>query len=220
MSTTTGDAVADRQRQRAARSLTTSRGTRTVEPPRERRPALAIRMDSRVEVLAAARDIAPGTRITAADLTKVPVASEGLELIGAEHAEVIIGAYATSAIPANMLIDERLLSKAPPVGDNRAIVQIVLQPNLTPSEEIRSGDVVTVIRADGEAAPKELGEGLVLSVVQGAEGDLAATSGATVSMLVPRGIQAEVVDASRADAAGVAIVARGKDVTEPLGSGE
>lgn len=202
-----------------------------VEPPRQRRPALAalalllvvggallaglvaVRMDSRTSMLAAARDIAPGTVITAADLREVSVAADGVNLITAEQADQILTGkvYARVPISADTLVDQSMLTKESPVADGRAIVSVPLDPVLTPASSLDVGDLVEVVRVGGEQAngqPKELTQGLVIDVSQAAAGDLQASANGSVTLLVPDAAAADVVDASSAGVAGLVLVQR------------
>src|SRR5262245_33319022 len=93
MSGSTGTTTADRQRMRSARGSSGRTGNRMPAPPRQRRPALAaiavllivggalvagllaIRMDSRVQVIAVSHTLEPGHRITAKDLVARTIAT-------------------------------------------------------------------------------------------------------------------------------------------------
>lgn len=232
MSTSTGDAVAERQRSRAARQ-SGAQVARAAEPPRQRRPALAalalllivggalgagllaVRMDDREPVFAAARDIEPGSLITADDLREVQVASEGLELISADAAAQVLdgGTYAKVAIRENSLVDAKMLTKQAPVGEDRAIVAIPLNPALTPGE-LAVGDLVEVVRVSGTqeiGSEKVLTEALLLSVSESASTDLGgAPQTASANLLVPASAASAVVDASGANLVGLVLLKRGQ----------
>lgn len=235
MSTDTEPTAAEQAPRRPFRRATPPSKSRTapsVEPPRKRRPALAalavllivggalaagllaVRMDSREPVLAAARDIAPGTLITQEDLREVPVASEGLQLIPTELAAEVLdgGTYSLVPIRADSLIDQNMLTKEPPVGDDRAIVAVPLNAALTPARELRDGDLVSVVRVGGEGAqaePTVVTEALVLSVSQASADDLGGETLGSISLLVPDEVAYLVVDAAGSDLAGIALLERG-----------
>lgn len=233
MSVTTGASVAERQRARSDRRESGSGGAKQVEPPRQRRTGLAalavalivggalaagllaVRMDSRVPVLAAAVDIAPGTLITSEHLREVQVASEGLRLIPADSAGQILDGttYARTEIRQDSLVDENVLTKEDPLDSGRAIVAVRLTPALTPREDLRRGDLVKVYavsRNDSAGSSEELTEALVLDVHAGAESDLGGGGGGgSLSLLVPTGAASRVVNASAGDAAGIALLERG-----------
>lgn len=208
------------------------------DPPRQRRPALAalalllivggallagltaVRMDSRTAVLAASRDIAPGTVITAADLREVSVAADGLDLITAEQADLILtgAVYARVPISADSLVDQSMLTRESPVADGRAIVSVPLNPVLTPAASLDDGDLVEVVRVGGEQSngqPKELTQALVVSVSQPTSGDLGSADG-SVTLLVPDSAAAAVVDASGAGVAGLVLLQRGQPLDVEL----
>lgn len=233
MSASTGTSTADRQRMRASRGK--GPGNRMPTPPRQRRPALAaialilivggalvagllaIRMDSRVSVVAARATISPGSRITAADLTKVQVASEDLDLVGWQYTDKIVGTYAKGTIYAGMLVDPDMLTDSSPVGNGRVIVSVLLNPALTP-RELAKGDLVQVVRASGSSASatsasgsdaKDVTRGLVISVSRTTKDSLGGASSGSVSLLVPASAGKEVIDASNGSLAGLALVSRG-----------
>ncbi|KQY64686.1 MULTISPECIES: SAF domain-containing protein [unclassified Nocardioides] len=244
-----GSTLAEQQRNRAfRRSGGTTPAGRRVDPPRQRRPGLAalaillivggaliagllaVRMDSREPVLAAARDIPPGTLITKADLREVKVASEGLRLIPSDLAEQVLdgGTYAQVQIRRDTLIDETMLTREEPVGEDRAVVAVPLNPAITPSKSLRGGDLVQVIRVGGSdksEEPRPITEAVVLSVSAASADDLGGGSTGSVSLLVPDSAAAAVVDAASADQAGLALLQRGASTdtelsVESSGSGD
>ncbi len=214
-----------------------------VDPPRQRRPALAalalllvvggallaglmaVRMDSRTSYLAASRDIAPGTAITAADLREVSVAADGLNLITAEQADQILtgSVYARVPISADSLVDQSMLTNEAPVADGRAIVSVPLNPVLTPASSLDGGDLVQVVRVGGEQGngqAKELTQALVIDVTQASTGDLQSSTTGSVTLLVPDSAAADVVDASGANVAGLVLLQRGQPLDVDLEVGE
>lgn len=240
MGSADGSSLAERQRNRAFRkSQGKTPGTRQADPPRQRRPGLAalavllivggslvagllaVRMDSREPVLAAKRDIAPGTLITRDDLREVNVASEGLRLIPADLAEQVLdgGTYAQMRIRQDSLIDENMLTREEPIGEDRSIVSVPLNPAITPSRDLRGGDLVQVIRVSGTQGrerPSELTEAVVLSVSAPQADDLGGGTNGSVSLLVPSSVASDVVDAASADRAGLALLQRGASTDAEL----
>lgn len=242
MSTTSGNATTERQRERESRKLRRNGTGRPVDPPRQRRPALAaiavllivggallagllaIRMDSREAVLVARTDIAPGTQITEEDLAEAQVASDVLQTIPVSAAEQVIGTYATTEIPADSLVEERSLSNEAPVNGERAIVGITLNPVLTPASELSAGDLVNVVRVTGGGGAggevQEITTALVLSISASNPDDLAASAAPTASLLVPSETAGAVIDASSADLAGLALLQRGQGTDVELAPAE
>jgi SAF domain-containing protein len=240
MSTTsTGETTADRQRLRAARGTggkSPGTASRLPSPPRQRRPALAaiavllivggalvagllaIRMDSRVPMLAAKVDIEPGAVIEADDLTVVQVATDDSDkLIPAEFEDQIVGAFARARIYKNQILDQRLLTETDPIGQDRAVVSIVLSPALAP-DNLREGDLVEIVRAAGTsgggAAAERLTRGLVTSINEPDEEDLGGGAAASANILVPSAVAADVIDASSANVAGIALISRGNTIDD------
>lgn len=235
-STDAADATSGRLRQRSSRrtrqASSETKGGRPSGPPRQRRPALAalalllivggallagvlaVRMDSRVSVLVARDDIPPGTQITETDLATAQVATDSVPTIAEELASQVIGTYATTTIPANSLVEERMLSTQEPVSGDRAIVSVGLNPKLTPASELSAGDLVQVVRVAGQSAKgkvTELTTALVLSVNKSEGTDLGGQSTRSATLLVPAEAAGEVIDASAADLAGLALLERGQD---------
>jgi hypothetical protein len=242
MSGSTGTTTADRQRFRSSRG-TGGRGgaNRMPAPPRQRRPALAaiavllivggalvagllaIRMDSRVEVVAVSRTIDPGQRITAADVTKRLIATDDrLQLVGWQFRDRIVGkVYARGTIYQGMLLDQQMYTTSSPVSAGRAIVSVQLNPALTPKELAR-GDLVEVVRASESAGSrddvKDLTQGLVLSVTKPQKDSLGGSGSGSVSLLVPESAAKDVIDASHGQLAGLALLRRGQTVDAVPGS--
>lgn len=240
MSSADGSTLAEQQRNKAfRRSRSKSSGTRSAEPPRQRRPGLAalavllivggaliagvvaVRMDSREPVLAAGRDIAPGQLITQDDLIEVKVASEGLRLIPSDLADQVLDGktYAKTGIGQNSLIDETMLTKEEPVGEDRAVVSVPLNVLNTPTRELRSGDLVEVIRVvagEGDGEPRPITQAVVLGVSGGSSDDLGGSSAGSVTLLIPSVVTSDVVDASSADKAGVAVLEHGVETDTDL----
>jgi len=241
MSGTNGTTTADRQRMRSARG-TGGKGTanRMPAPPRQRRPALAaiavllivggalvagliaIRMDSRVEVIAASHTIQPGQKITEADLTPVQIASDSrVQLIGWKYRDKIVGSYAKGTIYNRMLLDVQMLDSKSPVGQGRAVVSVQLNPALTP-KELAKGDLVQIVRASDNATSrsdaKDITQGLVISVSKPKKDSLGGAASGSVDLLVPQTYAKDVVDASKQQLAGLALVQRGLSVDAIPGS--
>lgn len=248
MTTTTGASAADRQRLRAARGPAGQGGHggkagkggptagRLPSPPRQRRPAmaalalvlivggalvaglLAVRMDSRVDVLVANGDLAPGTRISPDNVRAVPVAYDGLNLIPEDQAELVMGTFAKGFIADGTLLDGKMLDRDNPIGRDRAIVSVVLSPALAPERELEPGDLVDVVRASGssstDAAAERLTQGLVLSIHKPQRDQLGGGAAGSVSLLVPAATAADVIDASSANLAGLALVSRGSTTND------
>jgi hypothetical protein len=240
MSGSTAATAADRQRMRTARGTGGKGRSRMPAPPRQRRPALAaialllivggalvagllaIRMDSRVEVIAVSHTIEPGSQITDGDLVARRIATDNaVSLIGWQYRDRIVGSYAKGTIYRGMLLDQKMLTSKSPVGQGRAIVSVQLNPALAP-KELAEGDLVQVVRASSSSTSqenvKDLTQGLVLSVTRPAKDSLGGATSGSVSLLVPESSAKDVVDASHAQVAGLALLAHGQSVDVIPGS--
>lgn len=236
MSSNSADAVVERQRQRSLRGRRNGADKRT-EPPRQRRPmlaalalllivggallagVLAIQMDSRDSVLVARSNIAPGTQITEDMLAEAQVASDSLRTIDSSLASQVVGTYATTTIPADSLVEETSLSNDAPVTGKRAVVAVGLNPALTPAG-LQPGDLVEVVRVSGSSGgssgAQPLTTALVLSISRKGGDDLGGTQTSSVNLMVPDSVAADVVDASGAEVAGVALLERGQSTDVEL----
>ena len=209
-------------------------------PTRERRPALVAfglvlvvagslgsalvvhRSGDRVDVLVARHDIAPGQRITAADLGTARVAADGAAVVPAAALGNFVGTYATSRVPADTLLNRTMFLAGDTVPADAAVVGVVLGAEQRPTDALAAGDVVRafLVASDGSSTVTGQPAGTVLLdaarvVAAGgagaATGDVATDSG-TVSLLVPTGDAAQVVAAA---AAGQVALVRLADATTP-----
>jgi hypothetical protein len=241
--------LADQQRSRAFRGVRASNGTRpgqSAKPPRQRRPALAalaillivggaliagllaVRMDSRTSVLVAAREIVPGSRITAQDLREVSVSASGLSLISADDAARLSDGsyYAVQDIKPGTLFDRNLVSQQAPYGTDRVMVSMSLSPALAPATTLGAGDLIQVVRTSGDQGgsagqPQVLGQALVMAIVSGgSSSSLGGNTSTTAVLLVPKSIAPAVIDASAAGVAGAALIKRGQPADVALEAGQ
>ncbi|MGZ6733543.1 MAG: SAF domain-containing protein [Nocardioides sp.] len=247
MTTDSSTSLADQQRSRAFRGLAANgrapggSARPVVKPPRQRRPALAalavllvvggaliagllaVRMDSRTSVLVAAREIVPGSRITAEDLRAVSVSASGLSLISADDAAQLADGswYAAQDIRPGTLLDRNLVNPTAPSGDDKVMVSMSLSAALAPSSTLRGGDLIEVVRTAGDksssaaAAPQVISQALVMGISTGASDSLSSGS-TTAVLLVPRSVAPQIIDASAAGQAGAALLKRGQPTTVKL----
>ncbi|WP_273120202.1 SAF domain-containing protein [Actinomyces dentalis] len=208
MSTPT-DARTARRRDRDARGTASTRSRkrdaardRLPAAPRERRPLLAalaiilivggaliagllaVRMDQREEMLMAADTIEAGQQIELADLVSAPVSATGSVLIPASRAGEVVGMTARVQITKGELIQTTQLSADSPVSDGRTLVGISLEAGRFPAGGLSAGDVVTVIDIKDGSAAVARAQVLEAAPSSGTAGDW--SSGAVVSLLVPR----------------------------------
>lgn len=203
------DARTARRRDRDARGTASTRSRkrdaardRLPAAPRERRPLLAalaiilivggaliagflaVRMDQREEMLMAADTIEAGQQIELADLVSAPVSATGSVLIPASRAGEIVGMTARVQITKGELIQTTQLSADSPVGNGRTLVGISLETGRFPAGGLSAGDVVTVIDIKDGSAAVARAQVLEAAPSSGTAGDW--SSGAVVSLLVPR----------------------------------
>ena len=240
MTTDSSTSLADQQRSRAFRGLAANGrapggSTRpAVKPPRQRRPALAalavllvvggaliagllaVRMDSRTSVLVAAREIVPGSRITAQDLRAVSVSASGLSLISAgDAAQLADGSwYAAQDIQPGTLLDRNIVTPTAPYGGDEVMVSMSLSAAQAPASTLRAGDLIEVVRTAGDkgaaaAPPQVISEALVMGIATGSSDSLSSSS-TTAILLVPKSVAPQIIDASAAGQAGAALLKRGQ----------
>lgn len=168
----TADTVRDRHQareERGVRSTASVRGgggDRTPAPPRERKPALAalavllivggaaiagllaIRMDDRVPVVVAARDIPLGAEITQDMLTTTQVASDLDTLVPESQMSQLVGKQATKQVFAGELITAPVLYERAGgwLVEGNVAVGASLAPGRMPATGLEMGDIVKLVR--------------------------------------------------------------------------
>jgi hypothetical protein len=97
------------------------------------------------------------------------------------------------------------------------VVSIVLSPALAP-DKLRAGDLVEIVRAAGSSGGAGVAEritrGLVTSISSPDEDDLGGGAAASANILVPSSVAADVIDASSANLAGIALISRGNTIDD------
>lgn len=167
-STSTPDGAQDRRRAREDRGLkpasAAARTDRLPPAPRERRPLLAafavllivggaaaagllaVRSDTRVPVLMAARDIAVGQEITADDVTTTQVASEGTLLIPESQEDLVIGQFADITVSKGQLLDTTMLTATRTLQEGKVAVGASFAEGRVPASGLTAGDIVQLVR--------------------------------------------------------------------------
>jgi len=179
---------------------------------------LAVRIDSRSEILVAARPIAIGQQITQADLGVARVASEGLSLVSSSDSRRVIGKYASQAIPAGRLLDAAMLQEQGYLKAGVVAVGVLVPQGRMPASGLQQGDRVQVIQVvDG--APKVLVESAVVSTppaaaASGGNGGIIAGSssqgpGGVATVMVTSEEGPRVAAASAANQLSLVLVDRG-----------
>jgi Flp pilus assembly protein CpaB len=156
-------------------------GDRLPAPPRQRRPALAalavllvfggaalagllaLRVDQRVSVLVARRDIPVGQRITPSDVAVGRIAAEGVAVVKAEQTDLVVGQYATQSIRAKQLIDATMVDRSGFLRPGSVAVGVPMNAGRVPAQGLEVGDVVRVLRVPKAGAPSVLVERAAVS---------------------------------------------------------
>jgi hypothetical protein len=232
-----GTEVVDRQRQRADRAAGRRPGGRLPTASKRRRPAIAalaallivggaliagliaVRMDQRVAVVQVAHDLNVGTQITAKDLASTRVSGDGLNVITAEQAKLIIGTYAKVNLVRGQLLTQKMLTKDAPIADDKAAVGVVMLDGRVPAGGLDAGDQVQLIKiGTGNLPPEVLGDGVVMDApTQAGEGSglgKEADRATVATMLVDRADVKAITDASGNNRIAVALLKSGVSLGE------
>ena len=113
----------------------------------------------RADVLAVARDIPAGTRITAADLAPVPVSASGLTVIPARQETQVTGQIAAVPLRAGSLLVPADLTTALVPGPGQQLVPVALKASQLPASGLAPGEQVLVIATPGAAGQPASGSG-------------------------------------------------------------
>ncbi len=150
-------------------------------PPRQRRPALAalavllivggaalagllaVRMDERVPVVVAARDIPVGTQLTRADLTTALIAADGIATIPGPSLNQLIGQFTNRTLSRKQLLDVTLVEQQGFLRAGMVAVGVPMVPGRVPAQGLQVGDVVQILRVPKDAAGPADVKGGVLS---------------------------------------------------------
>lgn len=143
----------------------------------------------RVAVVAVARDVPAGTRITAADLGVARVAADpALRPVPEERRLGLLGQVAAVDLrPGTLLTADMVTSTAIP-GAGQAVVGVALKAGQLPARPLMPGDRVLVVTTSGPSTPTS-----------------AASAPASTSALPP-GTQAVVAGSGRSNSDGSAVV--------------
>lgn len=146
----------------------------------------------RTAVLAAARAIAPGQVITAADLRVVDVGVDGdASLVPATSRRAVVGQVAVVGIPKGALLAAGQLATHGGLEPGSVVVGALLGPGELPVPTLRAGDRVALVAVSGSqrAERESLGKASVFSTSPGAQ-----TGSVFVSLVVDDSIAEQVAD--------------------------
>ncbi|MDP9386375.1 MAG: SAF domain-containing protein [Actinomycetota bacterium] len=148
--------------------------------------------NERSDVLAVARPVAVGDRISAADLAVAEVsASDALRPVPAAERDRIVGRRAAVGLVPGTLLTEEAVAPGPVLDPGKATVGLSLKPGRFPLGIAKGQRVILVLAAVGRGEPPTTHEGTVVAVGDGAlEGDR------VLSVLVAQASVAEVAVAA------------------------
>lgn len=212
--------------ERVRRAAPAIPSTRLPSAGRDRRPALAAlavllilggalasgllvyRSGDRIEVLVAARELAPGERVEASDLTVARVAGEGLDPVPASSERNFVGTYVVSRVPEGALISRQMFVKQEfGVPEGAEEVGVGLDEGRLPAAGLRTGDVIRIYQvAGGEgviAVAEVLAQAARVTRVEG------GGSGVLVSVIVPTRIAPALVQAAATGQVSVSLLPSG-----------
>jgi hypothetical protein len=200
-------------------------GSTRLPASRERRPALAalavilillgaagsaliaLRSGDRQDFVAISEDsIAPGHKIERKDLARGDLAGKTGGLILWSDADKYIGRYTTSWLYRGQFVtpDDFTPDKSPAIPDDGALVGVSLEAGRAPSEPLRAGDIVAVIRVPAANQDTAVAQTLVkaaeVTSVSGAITDSKTNANTTlnVTVMVPTGKATGVAAAAAA----------------------
>lgn len=202
-------------------------GNRLPSRPRDKRPALALlalllvllgalgsallvyRTANRTEVLVANDTIRQGQSVTADDFDVVEVAyDEGTQLVPAASLSQFVGANSVTHIPAGSIISPQMFTPTTLAPEGAQLVGVVVPTVGRPADGFQVNDIVRVYTTAGPGA-EEAGE--AEEIVPAAK--IVSTTPVSetrdtlhVTLLLPEDVAAEVITASAAGTAALAIL--------------
>lgn len=166
--------------------------------------------DGRVDVVVAARDLAPGTALTTDDLHRESHSATTIPDGAAHHSDGLVGMTLTSPVRRGEVItDVRVLSprltEATSGPDSRVVALDLADAALL--DLLRAGDVVDVLAADpappgadSVAAPRVIASGAVVVMVSGRSTSPTSGDHRVVLVALPARTATEVAGASLSQA--------------------
>ncbi len=111
------------------------------------------RAGDRVDVLAVARDVPVGQKVTAQDMKVVSFADDpGLSPIPAGQRSSVVGQRAAVALHPGELLTRSQLSARGGLGDTEQVVGVELKRGFVPRDELRPGDKVAAVVLPAQGA--------------------------------------------------------------------
>lgn len=210
---------------------------RLPSPPRQRRPAmaalavvlivggaslaglLAIRVDQRVAVVVADRDIPVGTKLIDGDLGEGRIAADNVATISKEQAAALVGMYATRTIRRGQLIDPASVDREGFLREGAVAVGVPMAAGRVPAQGLQIGDVVQVLRIPKEGPSTTLVARATVSqttlraatsgITGGSSGTTVADGNQAATLMVEAATAPAVAAASAANEISLILVERG-----------
>ncbi len=157
------------------------------------------RSGHRTDVLVAARDILPGTKVQASDFTTARVANDSGAVVDAANEKNFVGTYATTEIPSGTLLNRLMFQSSSIVPDDGVVVGVTLTRSQRPATPVATGDVVRAYQVSKTSASDGTSDSPVLvqaaRVVSVSAGSSSSDT-VTVSLLVDQAVAPTLVAAA------------------------
>jgi len=140
--------------------------------------ALVLSSDTSLAVVAAARELPPGTVITAQDLRAAELSGSGLAAVPADKAGTLLGKTVLGAVPAGTLLNAGMVASAPSPGAGQVAVGLALEASQLPAAELAAGRQVEIYRLPASTDP--------VPALEDADSARAPQASAAAGVLVPR----------------------------------
>ena len=198
--------------------------------PRERRPLLAalavllivggallagllaMRLDQRVQMLAAKDTIEAGQVINKEDLVSASVASDLTTLVRADQIDQVVGRTARVEISKGQLLDTSQLATNPVPSGDLQVVGVSANAGRFPAGGLQPGDKVDIVDIGSQNIIVSDAQVLAAKPSSGTSEDW--TSGAVISVLVDKKGAAKLASASANGTIAVVLTASGQPIKE------
>lgn len=134
--------------------------------------ALVLRSGDRASVVSVVTPVPAGAQIQRSDLGLVDVAvDDAIPTVPAAQLQSLVGRYATVPLISGTLLSPVALSETSVPGQGQAVVGLTLTAGQLPTDGIRSGDVLRIVRipATGDATVRDNGSVVDLVLVDRAK---------------------------------------------------
>ena len=198
--------------------------------PRERRPLLAalavllivggallagllaMRLDQRVQMLAAKDTIKAGQVIDKEDLVSASVSSDLTTLVRADQIDQVVGRTARVEISKGQLLDTSQLATNPVPSGDLQVVGVSVNAGRFPAGGLQPGDKVDIVDIGSQNVIVSDAQVLAAKPSSGTSEDW--TSGAVISVLVDKKGSAKLASASANGTIAVVLTASGQPIKE------